>query len=152
MSTPNTPQSEAVEPPPEATFPDRQATRKQVCHWIRAWHIAHHVAVDESTLRRVTWNGQWIHEQFPAQLESDIFAWGVPEGRGRMMVLDLVRERRNQIKEKSVCLTVRQICRLEEANLCEQKSWRDAVCCNSIMYAVVMRLVALPRGLDRRQK
>jgi hypothetical protein len=152
MSIPNTPHSELIQSPPGMVLPDRQASTEQVCDWIRAWNLAHHVAVDESILRRVTWNGQWIHQQSPVQLESNLFSWGVPEGRGRMMVLDLVRERRNQTGEKPVCLTRNLIRRAEEANFCEQKSWRYAACCNSIMYAVATRLVTLPRGLDRRQK
>jgi hypothetical protein len=147
MSIPNTPHLEPVQSSPEVVFPDRQASTEQVCDWIRAWHLAHHVTVDGSILRRVTWNGQWIHEQSPAQLESDIFSWGVAEGRGRMMVLDLIRERRNQMGEKPVCLTRNYICRAEEDNFVSRSPGGMLVVvtrlCTQLLHAWLLFLVAL---------
>jgi hypothetical protein len=102
MSAPNTPTTETEQPLPGAVFPHRQATPEQVRDWIRAWHEAHHIQIEENILKLVTWDGEWIYEQPPAQLESEIFAWGVSQGRGRMMVLNLVRERRKETEGRSV--------------------------------------------------
>jgi hypothetical protein len=47
MSIPNTPHLEPVQSSPEVVFPDRQASTEQVCDWIRAWHLAHHVTASD---------------------------------------------------------------------------------------------------------
>jgi hypothetical protein len=108
MCAPGTPETAAVHPDIEPPFPDCKASTHQVHHWIRTWHIDHGIEVDLRTLNQVTWTGPWIHEQPPAQLESEIIAWGVPQQLGRMMVLDLVRERRGQTKIKQVCVIKRE--------------------------------------------
>ncbi|KAE9381254.1 hypothetical protein N431DRAFT_505659 [Stipitochalara longipes BDJ] len=102
VSAPGTPRIEAIHLPTEIPLPDSQASTEAVRAWIHAWHISHGVSIDAYTLSQITWTGRWIHEQPPAQLESEIFSWGVSQERGRMMVLDLVRERRGQIDMKQL--------------------------------------------------
>jgi hypothetical protein len=102
MRAPNATNVEAVHPPTETPLPDCEASIQQIRDWIRAWHGDHGVEIDEFTLIEVIWTGQWIHEQPPGQLECDIISWGVPQREARMMVLDLVRERRHQKKYKRV--------------------------------------------------
>ncbi|KAH8770286.1 hypothetical protein BGZ57DRAFT_855961 [Hyaloscypha finlandica] len=111
MSAPNALKAEAVHPSTETPLPDCEASTQQVREWVKTWHKDHGVEVDEVTLTQVTWTGPRIHEQPPAQLESDIVSWGVPQRRARMMVLDLVRERRRQTKLKPASLTAIMMCR-----------------------------------------
>jgi len=98
----STPRSEAIRHPMTLPLPNASATTEAIRAWILAWHTAHGVSISASILERVTWTGRWIHEQPPAQLESEIFSWGVPQGRGRILVLDLVRERRGMVVMREV--------------------------------------------------
>jgi hypothetical protein len=127
MSAPNTPKAKAIHPPTETPLPDREASTQQVCEWIKTWHKDHEVEVDEVTLTQVTWTGRWIHEQPPAQLETDIASWGVPQRRARMMVLDLVRERRHPTKFKPASLTASMKADYERLTLRAEMERSDVV-------------------------